>query len=546
MGRLTSCLFMFSSANSGSIDTDRGRLQISSDSTVLSRRLIDNSRSKYQMFERNQLPEHHCANNIVPFIQAPGNAVGYIGRFYQRIGQYWNKCATENRYIAAFNVKNNFHELISHKPSKMAIIDYIRVMAIFWVMVNHLGSEGRVDILERAPSSKAFKTAIHDHVFFGPVFGNSALGVEIFLVLSGLLAARSWSRIATSETGPITSKYVGFVLKRVFRLFPSIAVFVFLAQSSLTSTLLPRFHETMISSCGIKGIASHLTFTSNLQCTPTCLGYLWYLGLDFQLYALSPLIMMALMCNAKVGIFVVAACVSLSMVLRGVMCRAYGICNNSDVDIPFISFPNQTETELNAMYNGIWDMYSRPPTKLGPYFIGVFIGWLTTVISSSPKLSTRTLKVVNWTVIGCATFCVFGILPEYWNPNAGDTVYNTFYTAVFRTLFGACVSWLVVYCTYWRQIQFNVVFNVLATITFQAYLLHMPIVYLFNHVEYLQTATGPWEVLLMLPFLAIISYTAALFMYLFIEAPLGKISANLFQLIKEKYLQHETIIDKDK
>lgn len=39
-----------------------------------------------------------------------------------------------------------------------------------------------------------FKKAVHDHFIFGAFLGNSALGVEIFLVLSGVLAARSWMR----------------------------------------------------------------------------------------------------------------------------------------------------------------------------------------------------------------------------------------------------------------------------------------------------------------------------------------------------------------
>uniref|UniRef100_A0A7E4ZWB9 Acyl_transf_3 domain-containing protein n=1 Tax=Panagrellus redivivus TaxID=6233 RepID=A0A7E4ZWB9_PANRE len=488
-----------------------------------------------------------CANNIAPFIRATSDAAGNLGYFtvlYTWFGLLFAGTVSDNKYFSAFNIKANFRELVSPKASKMTIVDYIRVMAILWVMVNHLGSEGRIDILERAPSAKAFKNAIHDHTFFGPVFGNSALGVEVFLVLSGLLAARSWSRVATTESGSFRSKYFGFLLKRAFRLFPSVAVFIYFAQSSLSSTYLPRFHDTMLSSCGVKGLASHLTFTSNLQSTPTCLGYLWYLGLDFQLYALSPLLMMALMYNAKFGIFIVSACVTISMVLRGVMCRAYGICNNSDVDIPFISFPNQTESDLEAMYGGIWDMYSRPQTKCGPYFIGVFVGWLTTVISTTPKLSEKTLKVVNYAAIAGALFCVFGILPEYWNPHAGDTLYNTFYTAIFRTLFGACVSWLIMYCTYWHNAQFSIVFNVLATITFQAYLLHMPVVYLFNHVPYLQTATGPWEVLTMLPFVAILSYFAAFLMYLLVEAPMAKVATYVYQVIKQNYLSTDAPVAK--
>lgn len=41
--------------------------------------------------------------------------------------------------------------------------------------------------------------AVHEHPVFGALLGNSALGVEVFLVLSGLLAARTWQRDAQMD-----------------------------------------------------------------------------------------------------------------------------------------------------------------------------------------------------------------------------------------------------------------------------------------------------------------------------------------------------------
>lgn len=54
-----------------------------------------------------------------------------------------------------------------------------RVIAILWVMLNHTGSEGRIDILERLPSAEQFKANVHQHPLFGALLGNSALGVEV-------------------------------------------------------------------------------------------------------------------------------------------------------------------------------------------------------------------------------------------------------------------------------------------------------------------------------------------------------------------------------
>lgn len=360
----------------------------------------------------------------------------------------------------------NYNELTQTKVSKLTCLDYFRVIAILWVMVNHTGSEGRIDILERLPSAKTFKDNVHNHPIFGPLFGNSGLGVEVFLVLSGLLAARSWSRIGQRKEG-FFKNYFELLIRRTMRLLPSLAVFIYLAQSNMSEQYLPRFYNTMTSTCGWKGFTAHLTFTGNWQSSPTCLGYLWYLGLDFQLYALAPFLMTILMYNTKIGIFAISALVAGSSLIRANWCKFYNICNNSDVDIPFISYPNQTEADLERIYRGLWDIYSRPCTKCGPFFIGIIAGFVSTKFSEPPKISDKLVNFFNFIAVSGILFCIFGILPEYWYPNAGNTPYNTFYTATFRSIFAACISWLIIYGIYWYKTQFSLFVNVLAQLTFQ-------------------------------------------------------------------------------
>uniref|UniRef100_A0A914ED10 Acyltransferase 3 domain-containing protein n=1 Tax=Acrobeloides nanus TaxID=290746 RepID=A0A914ED10_9BILA len=432
--------------------------------------------------------------------------------------------------IGSLSMKTSWQELTQKRTSKLNCVDYIRVAAILWVMVNHIGSEGRIDILERLPSAATFKENIHSHPFFGPVFGNSALGVEIFLVLSGLLAARSWSRFQMSSKR-LDRTYVCFLVKRIFRLFPSVAVFVWLAQGSYSKQYLPRFWNTMISSCGWKGFAAHLTFTGNWQSAPTCLGYLWYLGLDAQLYALAPILMIALSRHAALGTLLIGGLILISTALRAWYCTFYDICNKSDIDIPFISYPNQTAEDLERIYRGLWDIYSRPCTKCGPFFIGMFAGYLSTKIGETPKITQRVLKFINFLAVVGILFCIFGILPQYHSNVA--TTYDMIYTAIFRSLFALCVTWIILYCIYWSPLEFSPLFSILAQLTFQAYLIHMPVVYLTNHINFLQTAEGPWAVLCVLPFVAILSYAGALLLYLFVESPMAKLANGLYDFLED-------------
>jgi peptidoglycan/LPS O-acetylase OafA/YrhL len=81
-------------------------------------------------------------------------------------------------------------------------------------------------------------------LFFGPIFGNSALGVEIFLLLSGLLASRSWLSQAQSPAQQclgFVSRSFRFLGHRWLRLFPSFTIFIWLATGCLVQTIMPRF-----------------------------------------------------------------------------------------------------------------------------------------------------------------------------------------------------------------------------------------------------------------------------------------------------------------
>lgn len=172
-------------------------------------------------------------------------------------------------------------------------------------------------------------------------------------MLSGLLAARSWHR---QENLPFLNHAKIFLIKRVFRLLPIVAVFIFLATGPIMKFALPRFHNTMVSNCGASGILSHLTMTSNWQRTPTCLGYLWYVGLDMQLYLLAPILLHLLYRRTRFAVFSIIFLTTASAVMRAVYCQFYEVCNKSDVDIPFIFIPQLTAEQLDKMYAGLWPM----------------------------------------------------------------------------------------------------------------------------------------------------------------------------------------------
>ncbi|KAI1707138.1 acyltransferase family domain-containing protein [Ditylenchus destructor] len=433
------------------------------------------------------------------------------------------------------SLKTSLAELcdMRNRGSRLDVLDVFRVVAIVWVVANHLGSEGRVDILDRLPSAQQFKSAVHNHPIFGALLGNSALGVEIFLVLSGLLAARSWSRKADTK---FEGHYIPFMLHRWFRLTPVVAAFVFLATGPIMKLALPKFHTTMVSTCGVKGILSHLTLTGNLQSTPTCLGYLWYLGLDMQLYLMAPFLLHFMYKKPRMALALIAFLISFSATLRAIYCQVYGVCNKSDVDIPFISYPGQTPEMLAEIYAGLWEMYSRPYTKCGPFLIGLFVGKITTLdfehVQGLLKFTPGRARGLLYFGFGLAMATIYAILPEYWWPNQGNTLYNTLYSALFRTAFAGAVS-IMILALYFNPEKTHIgrYWAIIAKLTFNAYLIHMPVVYLFNFVPAFQEAETVFALFAALPFALSISFALAFVFYMFVESPFARISARVVRQI---------------
>lgn len=286
----------------------------------------------------------------------------------------------------------------------------------------------------------------------------------------------------------------------------------------------------MVANCGAKGILSHLTLTSNWQETPTCLGYLWYLGLDMQLYLVAPVLLHMLYRRTRFTVFLMIFLTSVSALMRAVYCTSYGVCNKSDVDIPFIYIPGLNADQLAQMYAGLWEMYGRPATKCGPFFIGLLLGFVTSNVHL--KLDVPTVRRTFYSALALSVFVIYAILPEYWYPQQGSNVYNIIYTATFRIVFASAVAVMIGALFYSvERTRVSHFWSILAKLTFNVYLLHMPVVYVFNFVSYLQTTTSAYALVVLLPFVCALAFLSALLFYLFVESPISRLSTQFLKII---------------
>lgn len=108
--------------------------------------------------------------------------------------------------------------------------------------------------------------------------------------------------------------------------------------------------------------------------------------------------------------------------------------------LQFVYFPGRQD---DSHYSALFSLYARPTTKLGPFLIGLLIGVFTLRKDQFVFDQSKSTKLF----LGGLTLSlvvIYGILPEYWNPDQGNTFYNIIYTATFRTAFAVAIGMMVI------------------------------------------------------------------------------------------------------
>ncbi|OXU24332.1 hypothetical protein TSAR_009169 [Trichomalopsis sarcophagae] len=162
-----------------------------------------------------------------------------------------------------------------------------------------------------------------------------------------------------------------------------------------------------------------------------CLGHLWYLAVDMQLFLVSPIILYPLYKKPKLGLAILFALFSVTLVTPGVI---VGINK-----YPPFSFIHNKSFEL--IMDVFKEIYEMPYNRASPWLIGTFLGFELT--NSNRRLGK--LSVWNgWlTAIVAFAFCTFGsrtfVEPSY----EYNVIWESFFLAVSRPIWAVGLSWII-------------------------------------------------------------------------------------------------------
>ncbi|XP_044030924.1 O-acyltransferase like protein isoform X2 [Siniperca chuatsi] len=243
----------------------------------------------------------------------------------------------------------------------------IRVLSLLWIICGH---SAQFPVINNLDNYKNWKNTVESSPLYvltisGPVF----LAVDSFLLLGGLLSARSLlGSIDRAEDKLSPSLVVNYLLKRIKRIQP-LHLFIMCLTIGLISLVqwgpywFP-FIDTVMD-CKTYWWANLLLISNLLPVHEICIPWTWYLSLDFQCYATTPLLVYFYRLNRGVFAVVAGGLLLMTTVTSAVITAL--------LQLPVFQ-PSTLTSENYVLY-----YYVKPYTRYGPFLIGVLTGiYLTT------------------------------------------------------------------------------------------------------------------------------------------------------------------------
>ncbi|CAI2387450.1 unnamed protein product [Moneuplotes crassus] len=405
--------------------------------------------------------------------------------------------------LYSFNPFSNLNKIVSvdtEGDKTLWVLNGVRVFSMAWVIIGHSFSS----IITTSVSNLQSLGQLFDTFHFG-IIGGGMFAVDSFFWLSGFLTfyiitSKMYAKKELKSIGGFIMLYVHRFLRLIFPLAFVQFFMMFLMRYFGSGPLYWQAWNFSNKSCNTYWW-SNLVFINNFvpwNIMDSCMSWTWYLANDFQFFAVSPFIIMAYCYNRKIAYIICFILVLISMGLSGVITAIHNV---------------NPMTQARD-YDAFSLMYTKPWTRMGPYFLGAVFGFsyfeltmrevyidlgYTTFNKLYSYLRDSRATSLALAFIGVAITAIFCFpLGSYFNEcgNMFDTslpsnCWGYFPSVLFNTLsrvsfvFGLSLLLLPTFVNRLRIIRgllCNELFVVLARLSYIAYLLH-PIVIFWNYFD---------------------------------------------------------------
>nr|XP_040053785.1 O-acyltransferase like protein isoform X1 [Gasterosteus aculeatus aculeatus] len=341
------------------------------------------------------------------------------------------------RCLDAFSLQTTSQGIFSTSSSipggGYSSLNGIRVLSLLWIICGHSAQFPVINNLDNYKDWK--KTVEHNPLHVLTISGPVFLAVDTFLLLGGLLSARSLlGSINRAEDKLSPSLVVSYLCRRIRRIQP-LHLFVMCLTIGLISVVhwgpywFP-FMDTMMD-CKTYWWANLLLISNLLPVHEICIPWTWYLSLDFQCYATTPLLVYFYRLNRGVFLMVAGALLLMTTVASAVITAL--------LQLPVFQ-PSTLTSE-----NYVLSYYVRPHTRYGPFLIGILIGiYLTT--KKDQLLKQKWQAALGWFCCLSVMASLVGLAFILRETPAHPSVSHALYQGLHRQLWALAVTWIILAC----------------------------------------------------------------------------------------------------
>ncbi|XP_064458662.1 nose resistant to fluoxetine protein 6-like [Ornithodoros turicata] len=422
--------------------------------------------------------------------------------------------------IRGFSIVSNTEKLLKIEPSdpadsKLQFIHGLRFYSATWVMLGHA-------FLIADPTGTGSLMNVIDLVkdFMTTVIANAFPSVETFLFISGFLLSYNVQKSLRSKRRLYLWVPLA-LLRRYIRLTAPAIVVVgiwLIVPLVFDGPILNDYKQMFLGSCE-KSWWAVLVHTNNFSpFWDMCLGHLWYIDIDYQLYLGLIIIPVIMISRPHVGTFLAVVASIASIVYVAVLTYLNGYQ-------PSVIF---TDHDIDLTVETVNQIYFRPFAHVGPFCIGIVLGYY---IHAAKKIKlSKPVQFLFWSAATTVNITVV-FTPHKWylhNNYSSSSAGTLLYASLHRVAWTLGVAWVTFACATGRGgivkslLSWNALVP-LSRLSYGAFLAH--VVILLTQVMTNRERIAFTHMTKTMNYFAVVmaSYMCGYLLYLFCEAPVATV-----------------------
>ncbi len=439
------------------------------------------------------------------------------------VAQYSSKGPSEGtaktvyEWATSFDLNRNWKELTVNPrrgESELSFLDGIRVLGITWVIFGHTFYTAADFPVINSDDIQAMTIDFSKaHIYGG------TLSVDIFFFLSAFLI--TYILLRRSKGKPKLGLMI--YVHRVIRLYPLVIVtlvtFCFILPVLSNGPLYYRVYEKINKYCAAIWYRIMLFFVNWRPWGYDCIDNVWYISLDFQLFAVTPFIVVLYSKKKLLGILVPVLVIVVNVVVTIWMSYKYDIWS---------SF-----SKYNHDYEDLY--YEKPYTRAGPYMIGILAGYFYYEHKSGNNETVLAITgAISNNVVVRLVLYVAGLMGMFWMvhamywldkyyqtiPRVYDLMHLVFSRDIFAiALFLFCLPGLVGKGRVQKLLLGNHFFFVMGKLSYGGYLLHQMYMEYFIYTRQKPMYFGYAHLCMEFWAYMLLAFVTAALSFLFVEQP---------------------------